>query len=113
MKIQYEIGDKVFERGQYGGESYEVVKLYADGVGTLDRFGDSHVFMADEIEASPKAVLNATVVPPAQDKPSAVRDELVAQVLKLPREQQAEFRRWAILRLSDRRLKTITRKDRD
>ncbi len=111
MKIQYEVGDKVYERGQYGGESYEVVELYTEGVGTLDRYGDFHMFKADEIEASPQAVLNATVIPPAKANPNAVRDELVAQVLALPIEQQAEFRKWAVMRLSDRRLKTISRKE--
>ena len=62
MKIQYEVGDQVFEANNYGGHSYEVTAVRKYGVVLVNEEGETFFRGYRQIEPTPGTVISAEII---------------------------------------------------
>lgn len=59
MIVQLEEGDRVFERGDYGGESLEIVGLRQKGVVVENSYGERLFLGKNQLEPAPYSLAHA------------------------------------------------------
>lgn len=60
MKIQFEVGDRVYRSNEYEGESYKIVALRKNGVVLENRAGERFFAGKNRIEPHPGTIDSAT-----------------------------------------------------